>query len=100
VFLFHAFPLFFVILRASGSINKFGLPTASLGMFSSVYKWHLSFIASHPFFAVNNAIQNKNNNGTQNILFIVLAQTHFIRPKQFSETYVNSHAFQQISDFP
>jgi len=26
-------------------------------MLSSVYKWHLFFIASHPVFAVNNTIQ-------------------------------------------
>jgi len=35
----------------------YGLPTASLGMLSSVYKWCLFFIASHPVFAVNNTIQ-------------------------------------------
>jgi len=29
---------------------------------------------------------------------IVLVQMHFIRRKQFSETNVTSHAFQQISD--
>jgi len=32
------------------------------------------------------------------VLFIVLVQMHFIHSKQFSETSVNSHAFQQISD--
>jgi len=32
----------------------FDLPTARLGMLSSVYKWRLFFIASHPVFAVSN----------------------------------------------
>ena len=32
----------------------FGLPTESLGMLSSVYKWRLFFIALHPVFAVIN----------------------------------------------
>ena len=60
VFLFYAFPLFFVILRASGSIDSeitwgfFRSPNCKLGMLSSVYKWRLLFIASHPVFAVNN----------------------------------------------
>jgi len=30
---------------------------------------------------------------------IVLVQMHFIQRKQFCETNVTSHAFQQISDF-
>jgi len=34
----------------------------------------------------------------ENILIIVLVQTHFIQRKQFSETNVTLHAFQQISD--
>jgi len=34
----------------------------------------------------------------QKVLFIVLAQMHFIQCKQFSETIVTSQAFQQISD--
>jgi len=35
---------------------------------------------------------------TEKVLFIVLVQMHFIQRKQFSETNVTSHAFQQISD--
>jgi len=33
------------------------------------------------------------------VLFIVLVHIHFIPHKQFSETNVTSHAFQQISDW-
>jgi len=37
-----------------------------------------------------------NRNGTQK-KFIVLVRMHFIQRKQFSETNVTSHTFQQIS---
>jgi len=44
-----------------------------LGMLSSVYKWRLFFIASHPVFAVNNkqynTIQSSLNQWNQRGLF-------------------------------
>ena len=44
-----------------GGTSASSLPTASLGMLSSVYKWRLFFIASHPVFAVNNKQYNTSN---------------------------------------
>jgi len=35
---------------------------------------------------------------TEKVVSIVLVQMHFIQRKQFSETNVTLHAFQEISD--
>ena len=63
-----------------GGTSASSLPTASLGMLSSVYKWRLFFIASHPVFGVKNKQYNMRIQQRQ-LVTVFFKTQHVNRPK-------------------
>ena len=75
-------------------ISTSGVPVAEASLTLS---YNVSFPIRFLFLDLI-ASSQKMHSHTEKVIFIVLVQMHFIQRKQFNETNVTLHAFQQISD--